>query len=395
MFLKILFSFIFGVFLIIYMVSFGMIERYITIVFTIFIYLLIKNIKKMNMKSIGIILVSIVVGMSVTSYSLFYFEYKSDHTDLQKSFEPKKNTAVLLVFEGEPAKYDLSILLKNIEKDKMYKYIFTTPFHLYKVKRTYEEMGNSGYEEMCNNIYLKLSNRLDEGYDIFLGYANNKLYYQDVIDKKIVKNNYKRIIVVPVTLTESKVYHRIVNDITLKKTHLKEIEFEFCDPLWNNKNIENSIVRRIINRKEGIDKEKIGIILLGEAFKEGSDKDNLLKNMKQEKIVIDHIKLKLKENEFEERKILYANTYLNELQVKNFLEQLQSYGVEKFFIVNTGDIVDTIKNQYIIKKIVEHTKNMEGIDVCYIKGWGEDDLLIETLEFKIRSMNVKIWSSSN
>ena len=374
------------------MVSFGMIERYITIVFTIFIYLLIKNIKKMNMKSIGVILASIAIGMFVTSYSLFYFEYKSDNSDLQKSFESKENTAILLVFEGEPAKYDLPILLKNIEKDKMYKYIFTTPFHLYKVKRTYEEMGNSGYEEMCNNIYLKLSNKLDEGYDIFFGYANNKLYYQDVIDKKIVKNNYKRIIVVPVTLTESKVYDGIVNDNKFKQTSVKEKEFEFCTPLWNNKNIENSIVRRIINRKEGIDKDKIGIILLGEACKEGSDQDNLIKNMKQEKVIIDHIKLKLKENEFEERKILYANTYLNELQVKIFLEQLQSYGVEKIFIVNTGDIVDTIKNQYIIRKIVDHTKNMKDIDISYIKGWGEDDLLIETLEFKIRSMNVKRWS---
>ncbi|PAB58816.1 hypothetical protein [Anaeromicrobium sediminis] len=389
---KYILAFILGIVIVGVMESFGIVERYFIIFFTINMFLLIKNMGKIKIKNAIYLIVCIICGFIITSYCSFYLEYDGRGETIRGTFKYKEETAVLVIFEGEPKKYNLPILLKNIKGNKRFKPILTTPIKLYKTKRIYEHMGNSNYEQICNNIYLKLVNKLGEGYDVFLGYSKSIPYYEDIINKKIFKNNYKRIIVVPIALTESKVYYNTINHISMKKAYYKECQFKFAKPLYSSKNVVSSIIRSINNRQEGLDKNKIGIILIGEASKNLENKFVEHRSIKEEEAFVEKIKKGLVDLGYDERKILYDFDYPNEEHMEKLLIQLQQYGIEKIFIVNTGDIVDTITNQYIVHKIVEDAKNMEDIEVLYIKGWGEDDLLVEAIEFKIRSINVEKWN---
>ncbi|MCT4594372.1 MAG: hypothetical protein N4A57_08915 [Anaeromicrobium sp.] len=389
---KYILSFVLGIVIVGLMESFGIVERYFIIFFTINLFLLVKNMGKIKMKKLICMIVCISCGFIITSYCSFRLAYDSGGETIRATFKYKEKTAVLLVFEGEPKKYNLPILLKNIKGDKRFKPILTTPFKLYKRKRIYERMGNSNYEQICNNIYLKLVNRLGKGYDVFLGYSKNTPYYEELINKKIFKNNYKRIIVVPIALTESKVYYNTINNISMKEAYYKDCEFKFAKPLYSSKNVVLSIIRSINNRQEGLDKNKIGIILLGEASKNLENKYVEHRSIKEEGALVKKIKKGLVNLGYDERKILYGFDYPNGQHMEKLLIQLQQYGIEKIFIVNTGDIVDTINNQYIVHKIINHANNMEEIESLYIKGWGEDDLLIEAIEFKIRSINVEKWN---
>ena len=47
---------------------------------------------------------------------IVFFEYQADESDIRLDVQKKENTAVLLLFEGEPDTYDLPLFLKNISQ---------------------------------------------------------------------------------------------------------------------------------------------------------------------------------------------------------------------------------------------------------------------------------------
>ncbi|QEK11940.1 hypothetical protein FQB35_05905 [Crassaminicella thermophila] len=116
------------------------------------------------------------------------------------------------------------------------------------------------------------------------------------------------------------------------------------------------------------------------------------KVINQEQSFMEKIKTLLIENGFEDRKIKFTGLDFHELEIKKVIGELQQYGVGKILLIGVNDITDKIENQYKLERFIEKFKRTEDIDICYIKGWGESDLLIEELEFRIRLMNVEKWN---
>lgn len=382
-------SIIFAIFIICYLVSFGMLERFSIVMITLFIYIYINKMKKIDMKCHCIVFTGIILGIILCSYSLYFFEYKNDIKKEPSAMSENENTAVLLVFDGEPERYNLSILLKNMDtKDNLKNKIYA-PFRLYQYKRAYEYIGISKYNDISKRLREKLLNHLDEGYDVYVAYLNNKPYYKETIYKRVIKENYSKVIVVPIFLTESMDYKRTVYTLEMENLYTSNGMLKVMSPLWDSEKIAKSIVKQAckINAK----KNEIGIILIGRDAASMNEKNFDAKVMNQEQAFMEKTKTFLIENGFENRKIKFTGLDFHDLEIKNVIGELQQYGVGKILLIGVNDIIDKIENQYKLERLIEKLKSTEDIDIHYIKGWGESDLLIEELEFRIRLMNVEKW----
>ncbi|WP_231701892.1 ferrochelatase [Crassaminicella thermophila] len=251
-------SIIFAIFILCYFVSFGMLERFSIIMITLFIYTYIRNIKKITMKCHCTVFTGIVLGIILCSYILFFFEYKNDIKKEPSTISKNENTAVLLLFDGEPERYDLPVLLKNMHTNDNLKNRIYIPFRLYQYKRAYEHIGISRYNDISKNLREKLLKHLDEGYDVYVAYLNNKPYYKEIIYEKIIKENYSKVIVAPIFLTESKAYKRAVYDLEMENLYASNGMLKFMSPLWDSEKTAKSIVKQVckINSK----KNEVGIV---------------------------------------------------------------------------------------------------------------------------------------
>ncbi|WZL74725.1 ferrochelatase [Clostridiaceae bacterium 35-E11] len=390
---KVLFlAMIFGALIISYLVFQGKIERFSIVILTIYGLIFLKNRKNVNARYGSIVIIGTLLGIILCNYSLFFFEYELNIKKEPISIQEPLDTAILLVFNGEPEKYDLPIFIHNLNRKGQIKNKVLAPFALFKYKRIYERVGISRYNDMSKSISSKLSNQLDHGYDVFVSYMYNKPYYKEVINQKIIKGNYGKIIIVPVYTMESKDYVRITNELEMEMLYQKNRMLKFMDPLWDSEKIPQSMAKDIYRSIPVSEKNNIGIILMGQGF--GSiNKENIEpKVINQERLFMEKIKKCLVENGLEDRRIKFITSYPKDEEIKNALAELQQYGVATIFIVGTNDITDKLQDQYAIQKIIRKFKGIEETNVKYIKGWGNNNSVVQELEFRIRLINVGKWN---
>ncbi|QZY57196.1 hypothetical protein [Crassaminicella profunda] len=381
-----IFAIVFSIFIICYLVSFGFLERLSIVILTIFVCIFIKNIKKVNFVQFCTGICGMIVGFLICSHVLFFFEYKNEGKKESIYTETNENTAVFLVYDGEPERYDIPILLKNMNRKHSLKENIFLPLRLYQYKRVYENVGISKYNDISRRIGQKLSDHLDHGYDIYVSYLNNKPYYKDVIYEKALREKYKKMIIAPIFLTESINYQYVVHELEMENLYTSKNLLKFMSPLWNGEKITKAIIKEVC--KENDDKNEIGIVLMGNR----NDVDLGPKTVNQGRMFMENIKKELIKNGFEERKIKFTQQSLNDAEINKNLRELQQYGVGKILLIGMDDILDKIENQYKIEKLIKKIKGAEDVDIKYLKGWGESDFVIEELEFRIRLMNVEEWN---
>ncbi|TCO79320.1 ferrochelatase [Marinisporobacter balticus] len=369
---------IFTVFIIGYFVSFGFFERFSIVMLTIFSYTFFKNVKSVKIRSLCIGITGMIIGAILCSYGLFFFKYENDNKKEPINMDENINTAVLLVFDGEPEKYDLSILLKNMHRNNGVGHKICIPFRLYGYKSVYEHVGISKYNDISKRVGEKIATHLEGDYDVYVSYLNNTPYYKEVLNGEIRKENYKKMIVAPIFLTESVDYKYVVNELEMENLYTPKTRIKFMPPLWDSEKIVNEIVKDVCNMDTR--KNEVGIVLMG-------NRDG----MNQNRVFREKIKKQLVHNGYVDRKIKCIGISPDDTQIKNILGELQQYGVAKILLIGVNDIVDKVKDQYEIEEIIKKFKDAEDTDIKYMKGWGENDGMIEELEFRIRVMNVEEW----
>jgi hypothetical protein len=380
------FSIVFSIFGIGYLVGFGLLERYSIVGLTIVFCIFIREIRKISFMQFCIGIGGMIVGILLCSHFLFFFEYKDESRKESIYAEENENTAVLLVYEGEPERYDLPIHLKNINTSNSIKEKIFLPIRLYQYKRVYENIGISKYKDISRRIGQKLSTHLDHGYDIYISYLNDQPYYKDVICEKVLRQKYKKMIIAPILLTESLNYQYVVHELEMENLYMNKNSLKFMKPLWDGEKITKAIVKEACRENE--DKKDMGIVLMGNMKGEGVRS----KAVNQERKFVENIKKELMKNGFEERKIKFTGQSFKEEELNKNLGELQEYGVGKILLVEIDDVLDKIENQYRIEKLIKKMKGVENLDIRYMAGWGEKDLIIEELEYRIRLMNVEKWN---
>ncbi len=345
------------------------------------------KIKSFKMLIIVFIFIIIFYGLSILFLYIQNYEMKLIKNNNVKI---KSETAVLLVYKGECNKYNLPIQIRNIVLTSSKVDIIKTPFILYNNKIKFKAIGKSNYSEstkkMCNDVQTNLSN----GYKVYCSYLYNKDYLEEVVFR-IANDGYRRIIIVPMLLTDDDILNNIKSRVDSLKLYNLNIEVKYTNTFWDSERIAGVYLKKIwsnVNRK---DISNIGILLIGKGQKEyGSEM--MIKSYKQDLMFRNKIKKYLIGNfKFEENKIRLCwkdkiqPDYIYE--IRNLLE----YGVAEILCIYIDPSATNLDCFNIKNKILRKIELPEGVKVRIIDGMLVEDGLLNEINTRVEFTNLQKW----
>lgn len=301
-----------------------------------------------------------------------------------------EKTAVLVVYEGEPERYNLSKCLTNIKCNKDISEKILTPFLLNKNKNNYKKIGKSDYKKNTDEMKNELQQVLDENYKVYVSYMNDSKYIEEcLID--IVNDGYHNVIVVPMVLTDGHTLQIIKARIEKMKLFNLNINIKYVEPLWNNNAIAAAYTKTIekyINKNGLTD---IGILLIGEGEK-GYNRGNHIGSAKENLMLRNKIKSYLiSDLDIEENKIKTA--WFNYIQPNyiDTIDNLLEYGVGNILIVYVKPSATNIDNSTIALKTKSSIDFPEGVKVRVLDGFLKDSSIINEIKNMVEFTNLQKW----
>jgi hypothetical protein len=386
---ELLLSFALGTSILIYLVFLGTYEKVAIAFMSVLVYRFITKQKKIDWCHYRRIFTSIFLGMVVTYFVIGFLPIEESGDVQLNGLTNRENIAVLLVFDGESVTYDVALALRNYKEETKGMEEVTIPLKLYHYKKAYEDLRISRYQEKATLIQQKLGRLLSPQYDVYIAYAEAKPYYHEVMDQIILKENYDKVIVQPISIRESleeiaKGNHKMMPYLIRSKTMVRH-----GDSLWNSEKIAKAVVERIIANDQEKAVGDIGIVLMAGSNIKTKQTWIGTKNMRRELLFMDRIKTLLIKQGIESRKIISLDVVSGEKTLEGAVQQLRVYGVGKIYLTSIHDFLDKIENQSYIHRFMGNVEDQQGINMEYIDGWGVENLVIEELENRIRLLNVQ------
>ncbi|WP_425446974.1 ferrochelatase [Dethiothermospora halolimnae] len=356
---------------------------FITIAF-LGLILIIKNISFLNDKNNLIAFIICIIIFYIMSVLFIY----NQHYPITKKSNLRNNNsdiAVLLVYDGESPKYNMSKSITNINlKDEIVNKAML-PFSLNKIKKQYKSIGKSNYKSNTKKIADEVNRILSNEYKIYLGYLYDTPYIEEEINQ-ILTDGHNKIITVPIYLTKNKSYclfRERINKMHLSKTNA---QIRHTKDLVDSESIFNSFINKI---NSNINKEKLlntGIVLIGsqEGSKESTEKDFAFRN-KIKEYLIEYLKIS------EDRIAICWDNNSGSNYIKEVKKMLE-YGVGEILCIYVKPSVTYIENNLIINNLLNEIELPDGAKIKVIDGFLEDNNFIYDIKRRVRSKNVIEWN---
>ncbi len=304
---------------------------------------------------------------------IMFFQQDVNMKSLELSDKAQSKKAIVLVYDGEDRRYNLSQRAKEIYyRDSIYSF-FNMTYNLYKYKDAYENLGSSQFKDNANILRKKLSKKLNNEYTI----VNSNLYTDNYIEDTLidlVNRGYKDIILCPMFLTEGKDYDLLKKRIDNLGILKYEINISMTDLFWNSRSLATCYKEEII-RSISDSNKTIGIILVGLEKKNNLNQDILFrekikKYLSYEKNYDIKVKLPLLENH--KKDIIKAG------------DELLEYGIDRLYLVMPTALFENIYirsfGEYILKKL----DIPDGTGFYYIGPFNENEVFVDELYKKIK-----------
>lgn len=370
--------------IILVMVLNGLLQRIIMIaIFGLLIKLTLHwSHEKYPVKKITLCLVSAYFLGTIT---LLLFQYNIDHQSMAINYVENNQTAVILIYEGEPPTYQLPYATRNlVQNNRLWEYPLL-PLQLFRQKLLYESTNSLENHYYTDNFKQKLSNILGNNYQVYTGYLNNIPYVEEVIQQAIEAGNGK-LIIAPVLLSESKSIDRIQQSILAVNPQQYRVKLKSTHPLWDSEGLAQSFVERIIQQIDYRYKSRTGVLLVGGSHQRGME-DQL--HVKQEILFQEKVRDFLLAEGFQPQQV--TRSFLNRKDIHSQLNLLMEQGVNQILIMQVLPGGEGIEMRHQLEKILSQRNDDLKVEFSQVSGWRYNDQLLLELAKRIELINLQKW----
>ncbi|MBS4540099.1 hypothetical protein GOQ27_16595 [Clostridium sp. D2Q-11] len=308
---------------------------------------------------------------------------------IEESNEKRDKTAVLMVYSGEAPRYSIDKEMRNIILRKQKKDILIYPYRLYKTKQLYKDLGKSDYKKKSIIMYNKLENILKDNYKLYLTYLYDDNYLENEI-LEILKDGYKKIIVVPMFLVEDDNMINLQERISKLKLYNYDVETKYTETLWSSESLIQSYVNLVQINSENMN--KVGINLIG-IDKNINNKIDNVDAIKQNIMFRSKIKEKLiQELKIDSSKIKLS--WYNNLDPDFISEsnELFEYGISEMVCVVVDPQLNELVKIDIYNEIKDQIEFPEGVEGKVIDGFLVDNNLLNEIVSRIEYVYIQNWN---
>ncbi|KAB3538602.1 hypothetical protein F8154_01535 [Alkaliphilus pronyensis] len=367
------------------LVTNGILERIIWVLTSALAFIFLKDNRSGYRLKIKRIAIGVISGYLLFICILYFFQYKSEvNRYIAKNHIGNTNKAVILVHEGEPATYQLPVVLRNqLEASKGIK-ILTLPFKLFVAKLNYEGYSSSSNNSFYTELKHSLSNSFYNRFTFYNSFLNQKPYFNEVLIKAMSDGNGE-ILVCPIILTEA---HNLkeINDHVQKINPMQyKIAVKSTNALWDSDELATECISWLNGFIEKSQRSKAGILIIGEEYEEGKESNNYVK---QGILFREKIKDLLVQEGYNSRHI--KDCYLHRGLIINEMEALMAHAVKEIYVFQAASLYEDINYKRKIEGILKDIETPKEVDIHYITGWQYQNGIYNELFKRIKLLDMQI-----
>jgi sirohydrochlorin ferrochelatase len=216
-------------------------------------------------------------------------------------------------------------------------------------------------------------------------------FYQGFLDNpprpdeaaiRAVNEGASRLVVMPVFLTDSS--HTQAGQEMLEALELEKHGVEICyaSPLWDAPALRQMFLARAAQNLDGVDKSRVGILLVGHGQPEDWDKIYPTQT-EQETLFREAVRDMLIQDGYRAENIVLAWMEFKEPKIQAAVSELLRNGVERVLVFSASISADSIHSDIQVPEAVHSVPNPGGVRMINLGAWGDDPLVIDAIRQKI------------
>ncbi len=343
----------------------------------------VLHIRKFQKKSKIILLFAalVLIGYLLSCICVSAFAGKVKTADITPA-DKKEETAILLLSPGEIGQYNCQGALYRL---KSYREVglggvrwWNMPVKAQQLKRNLNKIEKDSYIQTNQNLYDKLKSQLEDRYVLYNANLFGSPFIEEVIGE-ILQQGYDKIVVLNNFLVEQP-YKEVVDRKILGVIEKSGIDAEvlFTFPLWNHDGLVSYYEQCILEKIQEISPEQVGVVLMARDFDKKAQQ-KFPQAVNRAEVFYNKIKESIVKNGYEGRKIRIAYIGHRKSGLKDTIDYLLDYGINKLVIVDVGFENQGIETEYLIPHLVEDKNLPEHVGTVFIGPWGDSDFLTRAL----------------
>jgi len=302
--------------------------------------------------------------------------------------------AVIYFTHGEPEIYNPIGWLNQFREFDQQGIAFVPwvvrPMFIFQLRQAYLRVGQSHHRQMHTQMLKQL-----EGAFRAEGDTSTKFYLSFLDDEprpdaaliQALNERASRIMVVEVFVSISN--HTAEGEKLIKEVRAEElgVPVVFTSPLWDSIPLQESFVVKADAELGGIDKARVGVILVGHGQPAEWDRE-FPTETEHELHFREQILKRLEADGYRMENMGLAWMEFRKPQPAEKVEELIRNGVEKILYFPAAISADSIHSQYDIPKLIREAKVPAGFPLVNLGAWNDQPLVIQAIKEKIESAKI-------
>ncbi len=342
--------------------------------------------------AVGIILAGFVAGYLAATRVFLNQEEERHLPELSlPPAEQRDHAAVIYFTHGEPPAYSPMPWIETFKELDADKVSFIPmpfrPFFFLKLRKEYLKVGGSPHnyihQDMARSLKEVFRAEGDDRTRFYIAFLDSNPRPDEAVIRAL-NEGASRVIFATVFVTISS--HTKAGQDMVKKLDLEKYGVPICfsEPLWNSETLKELFVTRANENLNGMDKSKVGILLVGHGQPEDWDKIYPTQT-EQETLFRQSIITHLVADGYAEENISLAWMEFKKPEIREVVQELADRGVEKLFVFATSISASSLHSLYDIPEAVIETGLPENVEMVNLGAWDDDPIVIRAIKEQLKT----------
>ena len=354
------------------------------------IFVLVRTFKGRKMILAGLFALACLIGGYVLANAAFLGQVEERTLPvISRTDGGDGHTAILYFTHGEPPGYSAMPwieTMRELDRDNApFVPWFVRPIFFSGVRNEYFEAGGSAHNELHKAFLDDLKRAMPEaeanGTKFYLAFLDSNPRPDEMVIRAI-NDGASKIIVLQVFITEST--HTLAGKDMIASVHPEKygVEVYYSSPLWDSDPVQKMWVERANEMTGGINKSKVGILLVGHGQPTEWEKIYPAQNQ-QENQYRQAIREKLIADGFSPEHVVLSWMQFQEPTITESAKELAGSGVEKILVFSVSLSADSIHSEVEVPAAVARAELPNKIVVEYVGQYCDHPLAIQAMIEKI------------
>ena len=353
-------------------------------------FILVRSFRGRDFVLAGVVtLAGFVIGYVVANAMFLAQEEVRELPELTRTDGGDGHTAILYFTHGEPPGYSAQPWIETIRELDHDNVPFVPwlvrPIFFNTVRREYFEAGGRAHNKLhgsfMDNLKRAMPDDVTAGTRFYLAFLESNPR-PDEMTIRAISDGASRIIILPVFVTEST--HTEAGKAMVASVEPEKYGVQICytGALWDSESLQRVFVERADEMLTGIDKSKVGILLVGHGQPTEWEEIYPAQN-RQESQYREAIRAKLIADGFPPENVALGWMEFQEPDITASVQALAGLGVEKILVFAVSLSADSIHSDVDVPHAVRDANLPANISVEFVGQYGDHPLAIQSMKEKI------------